>query len=615
MSSSSRKNSSQLIRAEKRRLRRQKKKARQGTDPSHSKPTSPSLGSTQASPSERTSSKQVEDARSRLLDPLVDVITEYGGNDFEERLISAVRAHKAGDLELAESTYRDLLESRPFSSVVLRNLGALLRAQGRSEEAVEVFETGVRCEPENATLHLGLGAAFADTGRFDRAVTCFQRVLAIVPDNVPALIGLGRALFRQKKPAEAEPFVCRALTLQPANANALTCAGLVFSALDKNGDLIDVCCRAIAANPDNAVAHHLLGRGLRRQERFEEAVAAFERAITLNPKAEGAYLGILGSLQELGRAEPFEAYLQRAVDLTSNNIEFLLKLCPYLMLRGRYEDVVNICRQVIAMAPEAPQTYRFLGEALMETDRAQALAAFQRYLDFDPDDETIAFFIDILRGEEITAPPSDYVVNLFDFYAPGFDSHLLEELGYSVPRLLWELLVEAVGEERRFQRALDLGCGTGLMGAELRSRAVELHGVDVSKKMVLEAEKKGLYDCLKISDVNSYLLDCDFKYDLITSADVFIYVGDLLDVFRNLSKNCQPGTIFLFSVEDFAGQGYTITTTGRFQHSKSYIDDLSARFGFRCLAYRLATIREEGKGGGAIGGLYALAKMDGADGA
>ena len=73
---------------------------------------------------------------------------------------------------------------------------------------------------------------------------------------------------------------------------------------------------------------------------------------------------------------------------------------------------------------------------------------------------------------------------------------------------------------------VDLGCGTGLMGERLRPIATFLEGCDISAAMLKKAEAKGIYDRLFKADLQSLALPPG-EADLVTAADVFMYVGAL----------------------------------------------------------------------------------------
>ena len=124
------------------------------------------------------------------------------------------------------------------------------------------------------------------------------------------------------------------------------------------------------------------------------------------------------------------------------------------------------------------------------------------------------------------AMPADYVRTLFDDYAPRFDRALVERLGYDAP----ERLAASLGTlgERRFAHALDLGCGTGLMGAAIRSRVDRLTGFDLSQGMLKRAAARGVYARLAAGDVVARMETApENGVDLVLAADLVPYIGAL----------------------------------------------------------------------------------------
>ena len=133
------------------------------------------------------------------------------------------------------------------------------------------------------------------------------------------------------------------------------------------------------------------------------------------------------------------------------------------------------------------------------------------------------------------AMPADYVRTLFDDYAPRFDRALIERLGYDAPERLAASLA-GLGE-RRFAEALDLGCGTGLMGLAIRDRVDRLTGFDLSEGMLQRAARRGIYDRLAAGDVVELMAaEAEDAFDLVLAADLLPYVGALAPLFSAVRR-------------------------------------------------------------------------------
>ena len=110
-----------------------------------------------------------------------------------------------------------------------------------------------------------------------------------------------------------------------------------------------------------------------------------------------------------------------------------------------------------------------------------------------------------------------------------FDEHLVGALHYQGHSFLIDRLKQLA--RRHFGAALDLGCGTGLCGPLVKPMVDHLDGVDLSHDMVARRSARGVYEQLVQGDVVEYLQTTQRRYELVLSADVFIYIGDLDPVF------------------------------------------------------------------------------------
>ncbi|MBO6900787.1 MAG: methyltransferase domain-containing protein [Rhizobiaceae bacterium] len=278
-----------------------------------------------------------------------------------------------------------------------------------------------------------------------------------------------------------------------------------------------------------------------------------------------------------------------------------------LFSAGDRMAAAELLREALELAPAWAAGWFRCGEMLWEAGRAEEAAnCWREVLRLDPADSLGATLRLGLAGA-VPLPdhtPPAFVEALFDQYAPDFDSALIETLDYRVP----ELLAEAIAQTgtSTFAHAVDLGCGTGLMGERLRKSASFLEGVDLSAEMLRRAQAKRIYDRLEKADLLT--LAIPEEADLVAAADVFMYVGGLEALFARISASLAPGALFAFSVERHDGDGFMLLASRRYAHSQAYLETLLAENGFEPLSLDRKPIRMDR--GEAIEGLIVVARRN-----
>lgn len=260
---------------------------------------------------------------------------------------------------------------------------------------------------------------------------------------------------------------------------------------------------------------------------------------------------------------------------------------------GDAAGAVEALKSALELSPDWAAGWYRLGEYHEATGEADlAIAAWRKAMSLDPSDPFgAAMKCDLItRTDPITdRMPAAFVETLFDQYASRFERSLREGLGYRAPELIAEEL-SRVGL-RHTDAALDLGCGTGLMGVLLRPIAAQLVGYDLSAAMLSEAQEKGCYDRLDKCDITELAL-IGPSYDLIVAADVFNYIGALEQVIGWCADALLPEGHLCFTVE--AGDApVRLMASRRFTHSRNYITDLLAQAGFAPPKITEAPIRQD----------------------
>ena len=123
--------------------------------------------------------------------------------------------------------------------------------------------------------------------------------------------------------------------------------------------------------------------------------------------------------------------------------------------------------------------------------------------------------------------------------------------------------------------------------------------------MLAKARQKNVYSKLNHAGIVEYLTEAPLDFDLFLSTDVFVYVGELSEVFRLIkSRNRRHGRL-AFSTEHTQKADFFLEKSGRYSHSKSYIESLCNKFDYQLLHFSTNDLRKSGSEF-ITGGLYLL---------
>jgi len=444
-----------------------------------------------------------------------------------------------------------------------------------------------------------------EISRLEESELSCRRAIALGPDLAEAHSYLGNTLYKLGRLEEAEASYKEALALQPDFTEVHNNLGLMLQELGRLEEA-EICFdKAIALKPDYTGAYINLALTLRKLNRLEEAEASYKGAIAIKPDCAESHSSLGVTLYELGRLEEAEAIFRQAIVLQSDFSEAHNNLGNTLRGLGRLEEAEACYRQTIALQSAPAEAHYNLGMTLQALGRGEeAGKSYKNAIKVKPDYLEAAHLLASLTGETTSSAPRVYVENLFDDYASKFDHSLVDKLEYKTPALVIEVILKN-HSEGMLGSILDLGCGTGLAGSGIKEYCMNLEGIDLSNKMLDEAREKKIYDRLTHADIVDYLSLEDLNYDYFISTDVFVYFGDLSDVFRLIkSRNRKKGKL-VFSTEHTDKNGFFLEKSGRYSHSKKYIESLCEKFNYTLSYFETVSLRKE-KGQFLTGGLYLL---------
>ena len=489
-------------------------------------------------------------------------------NELETRALAFL---KDKEYDKAAKIYLQLALNAPENEKFLLAAASCYDRLQDKKTAMGLYKKALSVNPQCFTALINLATDYYELAKYDKTIYFAEKALALQANDFAALLNLGNAYYTLGKNEEAFAYYERLYSLNPNSYNVLLNLASTCYNLGQFPRAVELAEKAIEKRPISAEPYILAGNSLIELFRHEEAYVYLKKAAEMVPTSAWLCNFIANMFQKMGNWKQCLHYAWRAFGIKKENVSA--------------DDHINLAY--------------LLYEALDDGQGELVERYLTRWESLYPDDPIVHHTACALRNDQkIEAMDLGYVKKLFDGFASSFDV-ILGDLDYQVPYLIAEKLRYNLKTKLfKKRRILDLGCGTGLCSAALKTYFPneEYYGVDVSERMLDMAEKKHIYTALYADDIMSFLDANEQSFHAAVAGDVLTYMGNLRPLFRRLTSALKINGLFCFSISKNLenNNDYLLTPSGRFVHSLGYVQRLLKYYGLKTISVDEAVLRHEG---------------------
>jgi FkbM family methyltransferase len=325
------------------------------------------------------------DARARSQHANAPALTQ--DSEVVDRIRHGLEHHQSGDLQSAESAYRNALDSAPDHADAHYLLGSLLGESGRLDEALEHLRESARLDPSAAAARSDMGNVYRIQGRLDEAEAAYRDAVAIDAEFPNAHRNLGELLNFQGRVDDAIDCLARAASLMADDADSHF---MLADSLSTRGRYQE-SCRSYRAGlsiaPQVAAAHNNMGASLRHLSRDQEALACFEEALRIDPSLGDAHSNLADMLWSGGSVEEAIEHFRAAAEVQGDSVHCRRSLGRLLSAENRTDEALQCYREVLALEPGSARSHWELGNALVAGGHLdEAIERFRQAVRLDPED-------------------------------------------------------------------------------------------------------------------------------------------------------------------------------------------------------------------------------------
>ncbi len=243
------------------------------------------------------------------------------------------------------------LENDPDNATHHVNLGALMQAQGKLNEAIQYFRRAVQIQPDLAAAHSNLGVMLQMQDQLDDAIGHFNEAVQLDPGNAKAQANLASALRRS---GDIDKAIHHYRLAIGANPNLTEVHNNLADLLRSRGEFAQASGHyreVLKLKPDQAEVHYHLGISLMSLRQFKEAVEHFQHVVRIRPDTAHVYYQLANAFRSLGDIENSIKHSRQALKLQDNNSRFHYGLAAALTIKGDVTTGLKHLRRAVKLDP------------------------------------------------------------------------------------------------------------------------------------------------------------------------------------------------------------------------------------------------------------------------
>ena len=221
-------------------------------------------------------------------------------------------------------------------------LGACLRANGQTDESLEILNRAIELNPNYAEALVNRGLIRLSKDNKPEAEADLERAYRLKP-HIKQIWDLVVGLkVEAQNYSDAILLLINMIEIDPEDEKRLATLALCYQHLKDFDSAIEAYNKALAIKPDYAEAIMNLGSALKDQGKLEEAIEAYNKALVIKPDYAEAYNNMGNTLKDLGKLEEaIEAY-NKALAIKPDNAEAKHNLAETLKIYSPKNNHRNV---------------------------------------------------------------------------------------------------------------------------------------------------------------------------------------------------------------------------------------------------------------------------------
>ena len=292
------------------------------------------------------------------MDTDLQSITEYFN--------SAINCQKNGDLETAESLYRQILVIEPNHSPSISNLAYIFKHLGKYDLAIQLLRKLVHLDPKNSQAFDTMGSIHLERGNEQTAIDHYRQAIRVDPSYVSAYINLGLTYQKMDDSKMAKFYLRQGLKVSQNSSSLYFFLANAYYQSYEFESAVDHYRHAIRIEPNHFQAHSNLALSLKILKQYDSAIESLKLAIELVPHSANAHFNLANIYQEAGEILNAIQHYNTSIQLKSDFFQAYVNLGSLLGDLQHYSGALKCLKNALLIEPKDEEIHFNLGNLFAE---------------------------------------------------------------------------------------------------------------------------------------------------------------------------------------------------------------------------------------------------------
>jgi len=285
----------------------------------------------------------------------------------------------------AEQQFNSVLSEIPYDYLSLNNLGLAYAKMGKVNKAIQKINQALAIKPNFSDAKLNLGKIMEARGKFNEAIKYYKDGSADPKLLAQVYNEYGRNLLQQEKLDSAKIQFTKALRYRTNYTDAVISLSDVFVQKGQLDSARKYLSNFINKDTTSFVICNKLGNIYFSQKNYRKAIIQYKNSLEIDPQ-QPQILNKVGLAYSRSRKyEQGEKYLKKAIQSKKNFLTARNNLAGLYNQMGKYDEMIPQLQAALKIKPNSPTLHNNLGAAYLRQEKLEeAIAHFEKALEIEP---------------------------------------------------------------------------------------------------------------------------------------------------------------------------------------------------------------------------------------